>query len=490
MPQVPQAKRVRPKLLSGAVESPQEERTTPEEVEDTVEDTIAAIATPPGVGGIGIVRISGSRAVGIADALFRPAGKCRLGQAASHHLLHGWLEHKAEVLDEVMAVVMRRPRSYTCEDVVELHCHGGLFALRETLRAVLEGGARLAQRGEFTLRAFLNGRMDLTQAEAVMDVVHARAPLGLRLALDQLRGRLAKEIAALQEQLREVAAFIAAGIDFATEEDVLAAQQERIDELLARTRGRLEALIAGAEQGRRLREGFSVALSGAPNVGKSSLLNALLRENRAIVTKVPGTTRDTLEEEAELGGLAVQLIDTAGLRRGRSAAERAGIDRSMEAAARADLILFVLDGTRPPNATERARIRTLAPQKILIVLNKQDRMAHVPAPWQASLGAGEAICVSALRGDGLEELAKRIAERGIAGPRKEDALLTQLRQREAAVRALEAVRSTEDALAAGQGEELLAMDLDEALAALGEIVGETTAEDLLERIFSRFCIGK
>ena len=455
------------------------------------DDTIVAIATPLGVGGVGIVRLSGPQAVAIADGLFRPSHGEPLARSPSHLLRHGWVLRAGQPVDEALAVVMRTPRSYTREDVVELHCHGGTLVLRTVLSLATDGGARLAQPGEFTLRAFLNGRIDLTQAEAVGDLVRTRSTLGLQVAADQLRGRLHDAIEALRGEVQQVAALVAAGIDF-PEEDVVFAHRADIVARLQGVHGRLEALLARAGQGRIVREGLAVAIVGRPNVGKSSLLNALLRENRAIVTDVPGTTRDTLEEAVEIGGLLLHLVDTAGIRHTEDRVERAGIERARRAIARADLVLLVLDGAEPLTPDDAVLLAEVPPASTLVVVNKQDRLGGRPSDWSGRLAGHEWLGLSALTGAGLAALEARIRHWALRDERPvlEDALITNLRQEHAARQALDATQGALAALEQGLGEELLAVDLEGVLLALGDIVGVTTPDDLLNRIFAEFCIGK
>ena len=455
------------------------------------EDTIAAIATPVGAGGVGIVRLSGPQAVAIGDGLFRPARGQGLAASASYRLRYGWVERAGEPVDEVLAVVMRAPRSYTCEDVVELHCHGGATALRAVLELSLEAGARLAGPGEFTRRAFLNGRIDLTQAEAVGDIVRARSVLGLQVSVNQLRGRLYASITELADTVRRMAALVAAGIDF-PEEDVVFAHGDEIREALAGVQARLASLVAGAARARRLREGLSVAIVGRPNVGKSSLLNALLREERAIVTDIPGTTRDTLEEAVELAGVAVRLVDTAGVRHTEDVVERAGIDRARRAMAQAELVLLVLDAAAPLTPDDAQLLAEAPAERTVLVANKCDRLAGPAPAWEGALETRGAVVVSARTGAGLADLEARIRACVVdeQRPPLEDALVTNVRQEQAARSALDATGAALEALTQGVGEELLAVDLARVLFALGDIVGETTPDDLLDRIFAEFCIGK
>jgi len=455
------------------------------------DDTIAAIATPPGVGGIGVIRVSGPAAVEIVARCFRPDRGPPLGRGGSHRLRHGWIERDGEPLDEVLAVWMRAPGSYTGEDVVEVHGHGGTAVLRAVLEQITAGGARLAEPGEFTLRAFLNGRIDLTRVEAVADLVGARSDIGVRVSAHQLKGRLFAAIDELKEQVAHVAALVAAGIDF-PEEDVVFSHRDDILARLTGTRERLAALVAGAERGRILREGLGVAIVGRPNVGKSSLLNALLRENRAIVTEVPGTTRDTLEEAVEIDGLVLRLVDTAGLRDTADRVEREGILRTRAAIEAAELVLLVLDGAEPLGPEDRRLLGEVAPARSLAVVNKGDRLPPGGPPWLDELGERPRVVLSALTGAGMAEMERWIRTWAVQEdrPTLEEAMITNLRQKQAAQGALAAVDDALRAIDAALGDELLAVDLGRALDALGDIVGETTADDLLNRVFAEFCIGK
>lgn len=502
-----------------------ESRQEADLLRESGQETIVAVATPLGVGGLGVVRLSGTDAVAIADSLFRPTGHTTLTQAESHRLMHGWIRDLANddasrerhvldekkgvmksqgpdesrMLDEAMAVVMRTPRSYTREDVVELQCHGGPLILRTVVEQACRLGGRLARPGEFTLRAFLNGRIDLTQAEAVGDIPHSRTRMGLTVTVNQLRGRLLKDITALRDDVAQVAALVAAGIDF-PEEDVVFARKDELEARLRVVLERLERLLATAGRGRIMREGVGLALIGRPNVGKSSLLNALLRENRAIVTEIPGTTRDTLEEIADLSGLAVRLVDTAGIREGAGQVEAIGIERAREAMAKADLVLLVLDGASPLQPEDLALLEEVRSEATLAVINKGDLLEGGHTVWdvqaqpvaEKQLEALEQVVVSAQDGTGLEALEKIIINRALRGETAlaEEPLLTNLRQEEAARKTREALIHTLDALDEGLGEEFLAVDLDRVLMSLGEIVGQTTADDLLGRIFAEFCIGK
>ena len=453
--------------------------------------TIAAIATPIGVGGIGVIRVSGPEAPAMVDRLFKPGGAKRLADAPSHLMLHGWLEKEGRTIDEVMVVHMKAPHSYTCEEVVEVHCHGGVMAMRSVLQLICDAGARPAEAGEFTFRAFLNGRLDLTQVEAVADLVRTDSRLGLQVSVNQLRGRLHDAIQEARDDLTQVAALVAASIDF-PEEDVVFTQRGDCLARLAATRDRLAALLATAEQGRILRDGLVVAIVGKPNVGKSSLLNTLLKEERAIVTEIPGTTRDTLEETVDLGGLALRLVDTAGIRDTVDPIEREGVSRSRKAIGLADLTLLLLDGSEPLTGDDIRLLELVDPAKSVLVINKRDLMSRCEPEWVHRIGGQERVIISALTGLGITDLEEWIVGWALHGERPvvEAAMITNLRQQHAAQRALEAVLDAIAALENGAGEELLAVDLARALEALGDIVGETTAEDLLSRIFAEFCIGK
>ena len=455
------------------------------------DDTIAAIATPPGLGGVAVIRVSGPRSAALVHGIFRPSGATALIDAPSHRLLHGWIESEGRTVDEVMAVWMKAPHSYTREDVVEVHCHGGGMASGAILDRICSAGARPAEPGEFTFRAFVNGRLDLTQVEAVADIVRAPSRTALAVSANQLRGRLLEAIRAVRDDVRHVSALVNAGIDF-PEEDVVFTNREECLSRMGRARAALAELVRTADQGRILREGLAVAIVGKPNVGKSSLLNALLREERAIVTEIPGTTRDTLEEIVELGGLALRMVDTAGIRESHDIVEREGIARSRRAIEQADLTLLVLDGSRPLDGDDRALLGMLDRAGALVAVNKLDLFAPRAPECTSELGGFDWVSLSALTGEGLAEL-----ERSIRGwvsrderPVWESALITNLRQKHAAERALRACERAVQSIHERRGDELLAVDLASVLDALGDIVGETTAEDLLDRIFADFCIGK
>ena len=457
-----------------------------------LDDTIAAIATATGPAGIGVVRVSGKRALPVACSIFSPAHSAqKLEEAESHRLYHGWIHDQGRSLDEALVAVMRAPNSYTTEDVVEFQCHGGVAVLRAVLELILKQDVRLAEPGEFTQRAFLHGRLDLTRVEAVSDLIHARSRLGIFTAVNQLKGKLYEAIAAIQDQVAQVATLIEATIDFSDEDEEFTQQEECVTRL-EQAREELEALLSFAEQGKILRSGLGVALIGRPNVGKSSLLNALLRENRAIVTEIPGTTRDVIEESIHFKGLAIRLIDTAGIRLTKDVVESEGVLRSKNAWETADMALLLLDCSSPLNAEDQQLLEQADPQKTIVVLNKKDLLPGDKPAWLDQCDAFKTVLVSAKEADGLQELEESLFEKSTRDEfvMEEQALITNIRQQQSARKALSALQVALEGLRHGVGEECLAVDLAGCLRALGEIVGETTADDLLNRIFSQFCIGK
>ncbi len=489
-------------LSMSTTDETREDTTSTDTSTDTyTDDTIAAIATPPGVGGLGIVRMSGPEAFAVGLRIFRPAPPLAKGESPpSHHLLYGHVIDPASntVIDEVLAAFMRAPRTYTREDVVEISAHGGPLVLRRILEVALAAGARSAQPGEMTLRAFLNGRVDLAQAEAVMALINAETDAGHRLALRQLQGELSAEVATARRQALEALVRIEASIDF-PEEEVPPPDPAELADLLHKARQIVERLLAGADRGRVLREGLRVALVGRPNVGKSSLLNALLRTERAIVTPIAGTTRDTVEEKALIGGLAVQLVDTAGLTPSDDPVERIGVERSRAAARSADLLLLVLDGSEPLTPLDEAvatELRALSPEDAtppaILVLNKADLPRHLSDDAaQALWPSAPLVATSTLTGDGLAALEGQIAALALGGTAQAgDVLVSSARHKDALRRGLEHLQAAQMTLADSLPLDFVAIDLRSALEALGEITGETATADLLDRIFAEFCIGK
>ncbi|HET7910168.1 MAG TPA: tRNA uridine-5-carboxymethylaminomethyl(34) synthesis GTPase MnmE [Nitrospira sp.] len=469
-------------------------------------DTICAIATPAGEGGIGIVRLSGSRALAVAGQLVRLRSGRPLSSMVSHtlHLADIRLPPSVvsphvhayrlplpggEVFDEALVVFMKAPRSFTGEDTVEIQSHGGGLVLSLICRACIAAGARMAAPGEFTKRAFLNGRIDLSQAEAVLDTIRAKSAAGLTAAQRQLRGELARQVDAAREALLRLLAELEAGIDFVGEDIELVDRQElagTVDNVTLR----VQRLAATAQNGRRLREGARVVILGRPNVGKSSLLNRLLKDDRAIVTPIPGTTRDIIEESVELEGVIIHLVDTAGIRETDDVLEREGIRRSRSAQSNADLQIVVIDGTVPLSDDDRVLLDYAATGKCVTVINKADLPIRVD-PSDVKPGP-PVVSLSAKTGEGIDLLRAAIRDQLIeAGADTADGVIvTNLRHQAALDRAKQSLNHARQSVEGGMANELVALDIRAAADALGEITGAITTDEILERIFSTFCIGK
>lgn len=454
------------------------------------EDTIAAIATPLGQGGLGVVRLSGPKALEIADLVFQTQGKC-LSAAATHTLHHGWIKDGDEVLDEAVVSIFKSPASYTGEDVVEFSCHGSPTVLLAVSELCCRSGARQAKPGEFTERAFLNGKLDLTQAEAVADLIHARSRLSRLAAAHHLKGGLSAQIDRIRKPLIELLAHLEGNLDFAEEGIPLIEKNDagrRLDETITLT----ENLLNTSFYGRFLREGLRIAIVGRPNVGKSSLFNAFLNQDRAIVTEVPGTTRDFLEENIQWDGLPVVLIDTAGLRDTQDRVEKVGLERSQKALERADVTLFVVDGSEPPTTDDRSVWKLLAGKKTVVALNKSDRPAKWTSVDKNLFFNAPVVPVSATAGTGLDTLQLAL-KRLIIEEKKEteDAVvITNERHRRHLEEALARLRLARTAYTDGKSEEAIGVDLREALRQLGLISGFEAGPEILDTIFRTFCIGK
>jgi tRNA modification GTPase len=460
------------------------------------DDTIAAIATPLGEGGLAVVRVSGTQALAIADQCFQPAGKHSLKPSAAptHTLQFGKIVRSGKVIDEVLLAVLRAPRTFTREDTVEISCHGGLLPAKLVLDALLAGGARPAGPGEFTKRAFLNGRIDLAQAEAVADLIQSRTELGLAAANEQLAGKLSQRINRLRDDLMHTLAHVEAHIDF-PDEDIAPDTHARLLQRLTDGIAFMDELLQTAAEGQILRRGIRAAIVGRPNVGKSSLLNQLLGRDRAIVSPIPGTTRDTIEETANVRGLPIVFIDTAGLRESNDVIEREGIRRSRESLQQAELILHVLDASAPLHEADGKYLAEFAAKKRILVRNKVDLPVKLELPADvlaAQPPLTPAVDVCCLSGAGIESLKDQIKHLVWSGEITAESLQVAInaRHQDALNRAREAARRAAAALAANATLELVAMDLRIAVNAVGEIVGKTTTEDLLDSIFSTFCIGK
>jgi tRNA modification GTPase len=458
----------------------------------SLDDTITAISSPVGEGGIGIVKMSGPEVLSILREIFVPS-KSRLKEDTaweplSHHLYHGHIvdPRSQEVVDEVLISYMKAPHTYTRQDVGEINCHGGIVPLQRVLQLTLRQGARLASPGEMTMRAFLLGRLDLAQAEAVLDVVRAKTEAGLRVAVEQLGGHLSQEIRGVRAQLVETLAYLEVTIDFTEDEipdrDITAPLQEV-------TRA-IEELLDGADRGMIYRQGIRAAIVGRPNVGKSSLLNRLLRTARAIVTPIPGTTRDTLEETINLQGIPVTLVDTAGIAKSEDLVERLGIERSREALKRADLALMTVDVSEPLQEADIQIAELIGPKPTILVANKIDLPQL--AVLDRLLPGVNRVRVSALTGEGLEELEEVMVEAVFSGKvmASDVPLIANPRHKQALHEALEHVQAAVKASQSDTPTDLIAIDVTAAVNALGEITGETATEDLLQIIFSEFCVGK
>ncbi len=451
------------------------------------DDTIAAVATALGESGLSLVRLSGSEATLVADRMFRPPSATPVlpSQVPSHTVHFGWIVRKEKIVDEVLLTVMRAPRTFTREDVVEITCHGGILVAKLILDTALENGARMALPGEFTRRAFLNGRIDLAQAEAVADVIHARTELALDAANLQLAGKLSEQINRLRDDLITILAHVEAHIDFPDEDIAPDAATEMVSKLDATLKW-IDRLLQTAGEGQLLRRGIRAAIIGEPNAGKSSLLNQLLGHERAIVSARPGTTRDTIEETANIRGVPVVFIDTAGLRDPTDEIEREGVRRSLEAAKHAELLLYVVDGSVPPPAT-RPIPENPQGRKRIFIINKVDLPVQVDLPKDVPQ-----VDVSCLTGFGIDQLKDRIKELVWAGGVGGDMLEAMINSRHenALRRARVGIENSLAGFREGLAIELIAVDLHITVDTLGEIVGKTCTEDLLDAIFKEFCLGK
>lgn len=446
-------------------------------------ETIAAIATAPGEGPVAIIRISGKEAIAIADKIF--SGPVTSFQSHTVHF-GKILNHHQETIDEVLLVVMLAPRTYTGEDTIEIQCHGGSLITKQVLETVLQAGARAALPGEFTFRAFMNGKLDLAQAEAVQELISAKNNAALKAAEDQLEGALSKKIAEFQKELVDIAAILEAWVDF-PEEGLEFASMEEVIASLESTLNKMELLSHTFHFGKMVHDGISLCLAGAPNVGKSSLMNLLLGKERAIVTAIAGTTRDTLEEELRLGGLHFRLTDTAGIRETEEVIEQEGIRRSLAAMEKADLILLVIDASRDLKEEDLALIEKAPKEKTILIWNKIDLPHKIP-----SLSIEHHVSISAKSQLGMESLLQIIEKIVTKGKplSKEEILITNIRHHEALISAIASCKNLIDGLKNGVSPEFLSSDMRQTLRELGMIIGTNIGEDILSAIFSKFCVGK
>ena len=454
-------------------------------------DTIAAIATAAGIGGIGIVRISGDKAFDILQAVF--LSRKPTATIESHRMIYGTLvDGDGHAVDEAMACFMQKPKSYTREDVVEFHCHGGRQTIESVLRLALARGARLAEPGEFTKRAFLNGRIDLSQAEAVIDVINARTDLARQAAISQLRGSLSEACKAVSDDILTMLAHIEASIDY-PEHEHEAMDKHVIWAKCDALTSQIDALINSANKGKILRDGIETAIIGEPNAGKSSLLNYLLDEDRAIVTDIPGTTRDVLRESISIHGIPIQLMDTAGIRQSSDTIEKIGIDKSMRAAADADLVVFMLDGAKPLSHDNAELLKSMRHKKMIVLINKTDLPQKTkPEDLSGIVDEKAVMPVSIKAKTGFERFYELLKEMFLDGHIQihHETLVTNMRHKDALVRCADSIRRAMETAQAGLGEDFMSIDLQAAYYAIGEITGETLDEDIIDKIFQEFCLGK
>ncbi|SET72157.1 tRNA modification GTPase trmE [Natronincola peptidivorans] len=459
-----------------------------------IDDTIAAIATAPGEAGIGIVRISGEKAINIIDEIFQSKQGKKLSQYPVRRMTYGYIFNpdKKEKIDEVLVHYTKAPYTYTKEDIVEINCHGGFIPVKKILELVLKKGARAADPGEFTKRAFLNGRIDLAQAEAVMDLISAKTDKGFDVALDQLEGFLSKKVSATRKKLLDMLAHIEVSIDF-SEEDIDEVTLEYLLHKSEEVEKEIENLLKTAEAGKILREGLNTVIVGKPNVGKSSLLNALLREARAIVTEVPGTTRDVIEEHLNIRGIPIKIIDTAGIRETEDIVEKIGVEKSKEFFNKADLVIFMLDISTPLTREDLQILELTKDKKTLILINKTD------LPQKADLDKVKEIAVnkkmikiSLVEEKGLEAVEDALEDLVYTGEvkAKDRLLVTNVRHKNSLERALASIQDGVSAIKKKMPLDFVEVDVKNTWEALGEITGDTVAEDIIDHIFKNFCIGK
>jgi len=458
------------------------------------EDTITAIATTPGYSGIGIVRISGTKAIEIADEVFKSVKGKLLKELPDRKMNYGYIydPDTGEKIDEVLVTAMRAPYTYTREDVVEINCHGGNMPLKRTMEIVLDKGARVAEPGEFTKRAFLNGRMDLSQAEAVIDIINAKSNMGLKTAVSQLEGGLSKRVAVIMDKLLSMMSRIEASIDF-PEYDIEEVTAGELKQDASEAISMMDRLISTASTGKIIREGLRTAIIGKPNVGKSSLLNALLRENRAIVTDIPGTTRDIIEEFINIRGIPLKVIDTAGIREADNIVEKIGVEKTRESIEKADLILLVFDAAEPLSDEDRIIIDMVKKKKLIILINKTDLDVKLDVKEIKTIFKGRpVILISLAEEKGLNKLEDTIYNMIFSGEVKttDSVMITNIRHENCLKRAKESLKEANRAIEEGMPVDLISIDIKKAMEDLGEITGESITDEIVNRIFEDFCIGK
>ncbi|AOF49931.1 tRNA uridine-5-carboxymethylaminomethyl(34) synthesis GTPase MnmE [Tetragenococcus halophilus] len=456
-------------------------------------DTIAAISTPPGEGAISIVRLSGEEAISVADGIFK--AKDALAQASSHTIHYGHIvDPKTEkTLDEVMVSVMRAPKTFTREDIVEINCHGGMIVVNQILQLLLRTGARLAEPGEFTKRAFLNGRIDLSQAEAVMDLIRAKTDKAMNVALNQLDGDLSRLIRTLRQEVLDTLAQVEVNIDYPEYDDVEEMTSQLLLEKAGQVKQQIQSLLETAQQGKILREGLNTAIIGRPNVGKSSLLNQLLKEEKAIVTEIAGTTRDVVEEYVNVRGVPLQLIDTAGIRDTEDTVEKIGVERSRKALSEADLVLLVLNQSEPLAKEDRQLLEMTKGSKRIILLNKTDLIPQLDLNELNDLLQGDPMFeVSVTNNQGLDQLEEAISALFFGGQTqdKDASYLSNTRHISLLENASSALDEVIAGIKAGMPVDLVQIDMTRCWDYLGEIVGDSVQDELITQLFSQFCLGK
>jgi tRNA modification GTPase len=455
-------------------------------------DTIAAVSTPPGEGGIAVIRLSGKKAVSIADLMFH--GKNLHQPFESHHAYHGWIFDEEKPLDEVVVTIFKGPNSFTGEDVVEISGHGGLFVSRTILESAIKNGARPAQPGEFTRRAFVNGRIDLTQAEAIADIIHAKTEISRKVALSQLQGHLSGRIVKIKEKLIHACSLLELELDFSGE-DVEFVSKKELSDLLISIQQEILQFIQTFDRGRILREGLRAAIVGRPNVGKSSVLNALLEKERAIVAEQPGTTRDTIECVMDLNGLLLTILDTAGIRKTKDPVEIEGVKRAEKALQESDFVLLILDGSQRLQKEDQNIIQNLNDQKktVLAVINKTDLPGRLDqGEIRKILKTDNCVEISATKKRNINVLIDKLHQAILSNgtSNQEEIVLTNIRHRNSLSMTQQKLVHAEESLQQGASQEFVAMDIRGAMDSLEEIMGRTTPDDVLEHIFSKFCIGK
>jgi tRNA modification GTPase len=458
-------------------------------------DTIAAISTPMGEGAIAIVRLSGDDSIQIADRLFKSISEKKLSEVPTHTIHYGHLvdPKNGRVVEEVMVSVMRGPKTFTKEDVVEINCHGGIVSVNRVLQHVLKYGARLAEPGEFTKRAFLNGRIDLSQAEAVMDLIRAKTDRAMNVALGQMEGRLSKLIRTLRQEILEILAHVEVNIDYPEYDDVEEMTHKMLKEKASYVRGEIKKLLQTSEQGKILREGLSTVIVGRPNVGKSSLLNSLVHENKAIVTDIPGTTRDVIEEYVNVRGVPLRLLDTAGIRETEDIVERIGVERSRQVLKEADLILLVLNYSDQLTVEDENLFKAVTGMDVIVIINKTDLPQQIDMEKVQELAVGLKIVTTSLLEDkGIDELEEAISSLFFAGSIEAGDMTYVSNSRHIALlnQSLQTIEEAIDGVEMGTPIDIVQIDLTRTWELLGEIIGDSVHESLIDQLFSQFCLGK